>query len=79
MAKEMEKLAVIRKEEIDNQIDLPRKNKIYKEQKIIYEKHKTGEISTERYFQSMRLLMLKDFEASNKMFNSYSNKSLSNI
>ena len=80
MAKDMEKLAIIRREEIDNKINLPRKNAIYKNQKIVHEKHKNGKISTEEYFESMRLLMLKQFhQNSKKIYNLYSNKALSNI
>ena len=57
----MEKLALNRKKEIDNNIDLPRKNKIYKEQKKLYLKHKKGEIDTNFYFQGMVQLMSQQY------------------
>lgn len=67
----MEKLALIRKEELDNKINLPRKNKIYVNQKVLHQKHQEGQIPTEIYFQGMRLLMLKDFHEYKKLIKNF--------
>ena len=65
----LEKLTLIRKEEIDNGINLPTKTKVHRLQKICVEKHKSGKISDDEYFLTMKQLMLKDYNEAEKTFN----------